>query len=282
MQSQYYPLQFFDDLILKDGREKLWNEFLPYPEEVASGSIMFDSKSGTKKYLYPKYGHHHVEEVTEDFLEHFFIPKLKVECSSLRERIIDFCYKNSEVNQKPYFKETYRQLNYLRDRAPQKISSPNEVATVLRFLGYIEKYVGNVYHPKPRKAPINNLVSFSLYPKIKEHHLKSILVDLNNHLDNGLVSQPIEDLLQILTSQNIHSGGSRIVFTCKTVEAAYIFSKMFGYIRNLTWKSIEDSQVFYSYKNKLITANSLSKALNVYNNKDQKQMIDSIFNRFLN
>lgn len=87
-----------------------------------------------------------------------------------------------------------------------------------------------------------------------------------------------EDLLKVLTSSSLTPGCTKIQLGCETKRFRYIIDKLDPHFKNLALATIEKSQIFYSKKDTLITANNLSASSS--KNKlepKEKTTIDKIF-----
>lgn len=96
-------------------------------------------------------------------------------------------------------------------------------------------------------------------------------------LINEDVNTP-EDVLKVLTSSNLTPGCMKIQLGCETKRFRYIIDKFNPHFNNLALATIEKSQIFYSKKDTLITANNLSASSS--KNKlepKEKTTIDKIF-----
>ena len=87
-----------------------------------------------------------------------------------------------------------------------------------------------------------------------------------------------EDVLKVLTASSLTPSCSKIQLGCETKHFRYIINKFNPYFNNLSLANIAKSQIFYSKKDTLITANNLS----VSNSKNklepkEKSTIDKIF-----
>ncbi len=96
-------------------------------------------------------------------------------------------------------------------------------------------------------------------------------------LVNEEVNTP-EDILKVLTASNLTPGCSKIQLGCETKHFRYIIDKFNPYFNNLSLANIAKSQIFYSKKDTLISANNLS-ASNSKNKLEPKEKgtIDKIF-----
>ena len=121
----------------------------------------------------------------------------------------------------------------------------------------------------------NNLRSSFGYKSKDKEPLLSIIkllcvkIDL---LDDRRTSA--EDLVKILICDDFTKEQGRIYLKCETVQFAYIVSNLSRSFQSLTPKLIEESALFYSRKNNLITAQNLYS--NKIDNPKEKEAIDKI------
>ena len=120
----------------------------------------------------------------------------------------------------------------------------------------------------------NRLFSFG-YKGTDHDLLLSVINQLCLKIDflNDRRTKP-NDLVNILVSKDLSKEQIKVYLKCETVQFSYIVSNLSRCFQSLTPKLIEESALFYSRKNNLITAQNLYS--NKIDNPKEKEAIDKI------
>jgi hypothetical protein len=120
---------------------------------------------------------------------------------------------------------------------------------------------------------LNKKVSFG-YLKEDKNWLLIILKRLQLTVDLLDTSTDVEDLYNLLLSENFNQIQKKIYLDCKTTEFKYIVNKLNSHFKNLNPTAIESTGLFYTKLGKPLTAQNLySKSKNPV----KKENIDNIF-----
>ncbi|WP_417266080.1 DUF6617 family protein [Brumimicrobium sp.] len=101
--------------------------------------------------------------------------------------------------------------------------------------------------------------TFSFGFKSSEDSLKSFISELNRQiylLRDDVAA--VDDLVTVLTAEDLNSDLPSITFNCETTQLYYIFNKLKPYFNNLSFKNIEKSQLFFTKNGNLLKAQNLS------------------------
>ncbi|MEO6670005.1 MAG: DUF6617 family protein [Ferruginibacter sp.] len=266
------PLKFFNDLIEGDRMKKLNNEFFDYDAGEA-GEMSFDESLRTRSYLeltmpYGVPG----ELITEQFILDFFIPRLNLEVQRVKDAIHLF-----QLSKSNNIKEIGLRLEYLNSQLEQKFINTGEATALKAALKEIQEYLSHLYNASSSIYAIKHTISFGLKPRITEKQLLAVFTSLNEQLPEKFIHSDLQNLIIVLKSNNVKVEGAKIIFSCKTVTAAYILNKLTSYIKNFKWSTIEQSQSFYSKNSKLFNANNLSKSFSTSTDSATREIIDKCF-----
>jgi len=111
--------------------------------------------------------------------------------------------------------------------------------------------------PKKRQSLLDAPLSFKF--KASKEALRKLLTELNAqiYLLRGDM-EAVEDLLTLLTSDNLLEEQTKITFNCETTQLYYIFNKLKPYFLDLSFQNIEKSQLFYTKNGNVLKAQNLS------------------------
>ena len=106
-----------------------------------------------------------------------------------------------------------------------------------------------------------NFTSFKFNGLVNTSKLNNCLCSIDLLVD--LVCKEkcqIEDLFVVLTTKDLNKFKGQIYLNCETSQFSFIVDKLANYFHGSLKKSIELSKVFYTKRNKLLTANNLHQA----------------------
>jgi hypothetical protein len=111
--------------------------------------------------------------------------------------------------------------------------------------------------PKKQQSLLDAQLSFKF--KASKEALRKLLTELNAqiYLLRGDM-EAVEDLLTLLTSDNLLEEQTKITFNCETTQLYYIFNKLKPYFLDLSFQNIEKSQLFYTKNGNVLKAQNLS------------------------
>jgi hypothetical protein len=111
--------------------------------------------------------------------------------------------------------------------------------------------------PKKQQSLLDAPLSFKF--KASKDALRKFITELNAqiYLLSGDIDA-VEDLVTLLTSDNLLEEQSKITFNCETTQLYYIFNKLKPYFLDLSFKNIEKSQLFFTKNGNLLKAQNLS------------------------
>jgi hypothetical protein len=122
--------------------------------------------------------------------------------------------------------------------------------------------------------------TFSFGCKTSKESLRKLILELNNQIYLLRDSQSgVENLVRVLTSDNLSMETEHIHFNCETTQLYYVFNKLSHFFTNLSFQNIEKSQLFFTKKGNPLKAQNLSSSKVDYP-KDYKQ-IDKAFSHLL-
>lgn len=289
MTAASHPFSYFFYLILENGRDELWNEFVPGEQERAnSGLISFDPHTGIKKMVDYDAQDQSTYEYSISFIEDELKIKLIEECKKIRIKISDECRFLSLSDQEGYFTQLARDLKDLFDNSADKIKSNNEVLMIKRYLIFTQNHITKKYAapnyieslPKAQSS-VKSRKSPKLKGGFKRKEIQRVLLQICDELESGN-SNSIDPgaLLDAIEAINSEKQDKRFVFFCKTTEAAYILYHLTKCYNDLSWRAISDSNLFFSKKGEPLSAGNLSKSYNAFDtstpNKN-KEKIDEAF-----
>lgn len=108
--------------------------------------------------------------------------------------------------------------------------------------------------PITKKTIINLTFGF----KGDKDRLKNILQILQTRIEIlNIDTCTIDDLINVLTSKNIKNINRKIYLSCETSQFAYVLEKLSNLFSKPLNPVIDNSDIFYSKRNKKITANNL-------------------------
>src|SRR5690554_57982 len=110
---------------------------------------------------------------------------------------------------------------------------------------------------KTSKKALDTTFSFGF--KSSEDSLKSFITELNRqiYLLRADVAA-VDDLVTVLTAEDLNSDLPTITFNCETTQLYYIFNKLKPYFSNLSFTNIEKSQLFFTKNGNPLKAQNLS------------------------
>lgn len=194
-------------------------------------------------------------ETQEDYITAFVLQYLK-------DSLLTLFFSVQEVQ-----KDKLEQLLTLEDFYLLELNQPLEKMQELTFTGTDTKEV-NVSKAKKK-------LTFG-FTGDKEK-LRTVISQLNRQIELLDEHTPSSDLFEVLTSKSIPKKSVKIRLGCETVQFIYVIHKLSNHFNNLTPKTIQESEIFYSKGNTLIKAQNLYK--NKINNPKNKEMIDKIINQ---
>jgi hypothetical protein len=156
----------------------------------------------------------------------------------------------------------------------KKLANATELNNVLQqLIQYLEKKVtGNTVLSSNEERLSNNYFGFTgtiTNVEFLFHSLADIgLFDDDNESQKELFKEVITGPLK--------DPNDKLKIMCNNGKAAFIFQHLKSLFRDLSFSRIEASQLFINRNGKPITANDLSKALNLFSNKDPNPEKDQI------
>lgn len=288
MASTKSPLSFFSKLILENGRDKLWDKFVPGEQERAnSGLSSFDPNTGVKQMIDYDPIDHSATEYSISFVDHILKPRLENECRKIRKKLSEKLGNLSIAEQEGAIIQLSRDLKEIYDKVDKFIIPVIEAELIKRYLKFIQNHISSKYKAPDliRSSELKGKTASSIIIKeLKSQKVKSLLIEalmsIHDIVKNGICDSNPSNLLKTIESIGKDTKPLEFHFTCKTKEAAYILNRLSSYYKELSWELISNSRLFYSYKGNLLTSVNLSKSYNDFVNKSPieiKEQIDKAF-----
>jgi hypothetical protein len=121
------------------------------------------------------------------------------------------------------------------------------------------RYISALNEPKQKKE-LTEPEKFSFGYKQKDTtKLLSFVTQLNLKIDllNEDYTSP-NDLMVVLSANELNNELPKIYFNCETTQLYYVFNKLKTYFTKLTFKNIEDSQLFFTKNGNPLKGQNLS------------------------
>lgn len=290
MASTKSPLSFFSKLILENGRDKLWDKFVPGEEERAnSGLSSFDPNTGVKQMIDYNPIDHSAIEYSISFVDHILKPRLVKECRKIRKKLSEKLGNLSIAQQEGALAQLATDLKELYDKTDDTIKNNKEASLVKRYLIYVQNHLSKKYKaqdfikaPQTNKIPIKSLKPPKLKPGFDREAIIKVLEDIDREMNNGICSSKPSDLLFAIESINTRELKEEFQFICTTQEASYILYKLSKCYKNINIKTIAYSKFFLSNANKEpFTKEDLYTSYHRFTNIEQNRVrtiIDKAFN----
>jgi hypothetical protein len=165
---------------------------------------------------------------------------------------------------------------------PYGRKSPRFAAEILvKYHEFISNYLSNpknesIHFNKKSEASIKaTYQSFGFFNKNQSNVLEKVILELNSLFAFVDTSKtPVSSVVNILIAADYSTEESLIYSGCNTVEFCYTLKALSKYFSNLTGKSIENSQKFYTSNSRLLSQSNFHKSGNSF--PKLKEDIDNI------